>query len=80
MNMDMTASWDAAAGKKPPKSIMSNCFCPNGSTPDPCGIDVCGERRKLSGSGLLKDGSEESADLFDQRLCGGREHLLLLRR
>ena len=24
--MDMTASWDAAAGKKPPKSIMSNCF------------------------------------------------------
>lgn len=22
-----------SGGKKPPKSIMSNCFCPNGSTP-----------------------------------------------
>ena len=33
MNMDGDCIPDAAAGKKPPKSIMSNCFCPNGSTP-----------------------------------------------
>lgn len=80
MNMDMTASWDAARGKSRQRVSCPTAFVQTDRRPDPCGIDVCGERRKLSGSGLLKDGGEESTDLFDQRLCGGREHLLLLRR
>ena len=64
MNMDMTASWDAAAGKSRQRVSCPTAFVQTDRRPDPCGIDVCGERRKLSGSGLLKVGGEESADLL----------------